>query len=156
MLVTAQDFKVKPYKIPNLDDPETLADFVSIATREEEDVLNRILGPNLYSDVLAGLEEDPVLAIYTNLVSGVEYEYVNRKYKFIGLKAILKPWIFAQWIRNNYREFTGAGVAIPALENAQILNPGQMIYDAESDFVNLVGGKASFSSSPSLSLLLLR
>lgn len=59
MFVTAQQYDVAPYNIPNLDDEDLLAAFNSFVTQEEERMLRLLLGDMLYEAFVTSLAALP-------------------------------------------------------------------------------------------------
>lgn len=78
--VTAEDFNVVPYKIPNLDDATIAAEFQTFVDNMEGDILHDLLGSSLKKMFIDGLAElpdewvgtnDPGYAIDAEVVYGV-------------------------------------------------------------------------------------
>lgn len=64
--VTAEDFNVVPYKIPNLDDDSIAAEFQLFVDNMEEDMLRSLLGSSLYDMFIEGLAELPAVWLDDN------------------------------------------------------------------------------------------
>jgi hypothetical protein len=75
MFVTASDFDLVPYSIPNLDRVEnTFADYIN---QTEESILIKLLGRPLYLEFIAGLEEFTTYRATVETVIGDSYAYGN-------------------------------------------------------------------------------
>lgn len=136
MFVTATDFNTPPYNIANIESNNSFQDFVDAA---EEDVLRKLLGNTLYDDFIAGLDVDPVDTKWEALRDGADYQYKLKNYKWVGMKKMLIPYIFQQWIDITADVQSGIGRVKGKPENAKAIFPVNRIWAAYSDFANMVG-----------------
>lgn len=139
MFTTSGDFGKTPYKIPNLDDAETLADFNSFINDKEQEVLTELLGRSLYVDLIAGLAVGSPLAKWIDLRDGVDYENEDLSYKYKGLKSFLVPYIYSQWVAEKPSYFVGDSVVVAENENSSQIGSGLTVEKAYNDFVDKVG-----------------
>jgi hypothetical protein len=136
--VTADDFDVIPYNIPNLD---RLADqFASYVDEQEAKVLKRLLGYQLYSEFIAGLAVTPTPATkWTDLRDGKEYTYQDATFKWEGMTDLLRPLIYSNWLRDTFDFHTGGGIAISDPENAEIISPNTRIVRSFNEYAMKAG-----------------
>lgn len=124
MFVTASDFNLQPYNIPNLDGSNNFEQFVE---DYEELILKRMLGIELYNEFMEALEEDYPDQKWVDLRDGTTYQIDDRTYEWVGLmtrKGALVPYLYAMWTSFGYQEYTGNGVyTFPKVENSEPLGP---------------------------------
>lgn len=143
MIVTIQDFVSKPYAIPNLDEHEE--EFLEFATNLEREILPKILGPLLYNTMIAGAFNpdgtfiSPLPTQWDKLINGESYLVDNVGYRWVGLKSILKPYIWFHWVRENHELLTDSGTVQLAEENATRISPKRKLCRAYNDFVSKCG-----------------
>jgi hypothetical protein len=109
MILDSTDFVDRPYKVPNQEESR---DFISFIEEKEEELLRMILGDELYDEFAAGLETSgTVEQIWTDLKGeeGVSYEYSGKNYTYKGLKDLLKPGVFSEWMPLSTYKFTNIG-----------------------------------------------
>lgn len=136
MFLLATDFDVIPYSIPNLTGNNSFPDYVDA---HEEEILKSILGKSLYDAFVAGLEEEYPEDRWIDLRDGGEYVYSDKTYEWVGMVKLLRPYIYAMWLRDTFDTHAGIGVVQGKAENAKVLNPGKRIARAYNVFSNLVG-----------------
>lgn len=134
-IVKVQDFEVKPYQIPALDDEEA---FESWAGPKEDEVLPTILGHKLFDLYTAGILLDPIAERWTKLLDGSTYIADGATLKYPGLRKLLVPYIYSEYVRDHWSEFTGRSVIMPMHENSVVLNPGAEICKGYNAFVKMV------------------
>lgn len=139
MFIVAEDYNTLPYAIPNLDDADNAVAFEDFVEEQEEKVLRELLGDVLYEAFVLGLEA-PVAQRWTDLKDGVGYDDENGKTrKWKGMKAMLKPYIFARWVATYPGNLTGGGVVVVEGENSTTINPSPKISEAFLDYKKLAG-----------------
>lgn len=139
MFVTQENFEIPPYQIPNLSDVS--ATFDAYIAEQEEDVLRSIVGDYFYEAFVAGLTTDPVPDRWQKLRDGESFQAEDGlTYKWVGMKKMLTPYIYSQWLRDNYDTLTSTGVVIPKNENSEVINPSTRIVRAFNRFSGYVGG----------------
>jgi hypothetical protein len=150
MFITAEDFNINPYRLPNLDANE---DFASYVDQEEQSVLKKILGRTLYDAFIAACftEADGVFTAkddadidqrWKDLRDGVDYRYNNKTYHWDGMFKTLKPYIYAKWTIITTDSHSGAGIVIPIAENADVISPAQRIVRGWNEFALYVGNQS--------------
>jgi len=145
VIVTADDFKVTPYIIPNQEDDTDLQQYID---KREAHYLKSILGNVLYIEFLSGLEASPPieqrwldLKFGTNSDEGSDGEYDSAKYEWLGLVDLLVPAIWQDWVRDNYDIYTNSGmVRATAQNNSEVVNPDHDMVKAWNDFVRKLQG----------------
>lgn len=143
MFVTAQDFNLTPFSIPNLS--SVLNTFPLYINEQEEDRLTKILGKLFYDKLYAGLFDiagQPIAAPaerWKAIRDGGNYNYLGRVYKWQGLKKALKPYIYAMWLRDNYDSDTGVGVVVADAENSVQISPNRRICRGYNTFSSHIG-----------------
>jgi len=145
MFVDQTDFNVTPYIIPNQVDSRDLQDYIDA---KETFYLKKILGIDLYREFIEGLETSGVIeSKWLNLQWGTneeenpdgsgDFEYCGITYEYLGMKEMLKPLIYSDWVRDNYRKLTSAGVVTPtAQNNSTAVLPDVEVVHSWNDFVN--------------------
>lgn len=139
MIVTIQDFEDKPYDIANLDEHEE--DFLAFAGKCEREILSNILGPLLFSNLEAGIVGAPNtwLTEWSSLVNGGNFIADGVVFKFPGLRAMLIPYIWFMWQRENHELVTENGAVQLAQENAVRISIKRKMVRAWNEFVDKCG-----------------
>lgn len=133
-LVTSDDFDILPYALPNLEEvQDTFDEFV---VEQQELILRKILGDSLFEAYEGGVDDE---ARYTNLRDGEDYTYNGHTYKWKGLAALLKPYIFSQWLKYNADSVSEVGVVVAEVENSNGVSPAARIARAYNAFADLCG-----------------
>lgn len=138
MFLEPTDFLDKPYKVPNQEESR---DFVAFIEATEAKYLKAILGLQLYNDFIEGLEDSgTVEQKWTDLKDGANYTYSDVLYEWRGVKAMLKPVVYSEWLTINFRRWTSSGMIInTGQQNSGAVNPDQEIIRGWNEFVDLLG-----------------
>jgi hypothetical protein len=143
MFLVAEDFDDYPYTLPNLERVEnSFQDFVDF---EEENALRKVLGNFLYEEfvaAIAAVTEDPPVPLserWVKLKDGTDYLYLTKSYKWVGVKKLLKPYIYAKWTIKESDNQNGSGVSVPKTENSTVISSGQRIARGYNDYSRLSG-----------------
>lgn len=139
MFLTAADFNILPYTIAN---PTALGTgLTTYIDNVEKEVLYDLLGKDLYDAFVAGLAVVPAPdPIWTNLRDGKEYVYKVKNYKWVGMKAMLKPIVYSRWTKDNHQQDTGGvGVVKVKGQNALPSNPSRKIVEAHLKSKRIAG-----------------
>lgn len=138
ILSPTEDFNLIPYNLPAKDlKGSTLTKFIE---REEPIILKKIMGEKMYADWDAALELYPIDEKWTNLMDGIKYTYNGREYKWKGMKEMLRPYIYAIWLRGTVYGSVGVGgLQMPKAENGEYINPIRLIVNAYNDFATMCG-----------------
>ncbi len=139
MFLEPTDFLEKPYKVPNQEESK---DFVAFIEATEAKYLKAILGLQLYNDFIDGLEDSGIVEQkWTDLKYGTTYTYSDVLYEWAGIKTLLKPVVYSEWLTINFRRWTSSGMIInTGQQNSGAVNPDQEIIRAWNEFVDLLGG----------------
>ena len=107
MIVDVSDFTDRPYKVPNQEESR---DFEAFMTAKEEELLRGILGNELYDLLADALEAsgDPTDPYY-DLVNGADYIRSDEQYHYKGLKDLLIPAIYSEWLPLGVHKHTNIG-----------------------------------------------
>ena len=149
MFVTAEDFQTAPYLLPNMDADQNFADYID---QEERERLKKLLGRTLFNSFMDGLysdvvnltarDEQDIEQRWKDLRDGVSYTYGGYTYYWEGMEKLLRPYIYAMWIKHDSDKYNGSGgVNIPSSENASIVSPGGLIVRAFNEFSYLAGNE---------------
>lgn len=141
MILLPADFAVEgdKYLIPNVTTDEDI-DYTTYIESEEEDILRTILGDALYEEFKAGLAVLPTVdQKWIDLRDGKVYNYNSKPYTYRGIKYVLKPYIYSQWISDNFNNLAKLGVNLPTLENGETISPATEIVLAYNEFVRRLG-----------------
>lgn len=129
----------------NINSVDFTNDYITVY---EEEILAMVLGRDLYNDFMAGLGEDSVLAKWTALRDGKEYQVTDNgntmTVKWEGLKnskrvSLLSYYIYINWTRSNYQQNTAIGVTSADKENARDVSAREKVVHAYSACKKLVG-----------------
>jgi hypothetical protein len=114
------DFDVHPLILPNLSKmPNSIEDFVDA---EEEIILRKLLGNTLYDAMTAGLAEDSIEEKWTLLRDGDTYTIGGNSYRWVGLRDMLKGYIYFRWLEDTNEDITGVGAVKGKAENANVVS----------------------------------
>jgi hypothetical protein len=138
MFVTAADFNLIPYSIPNVEANNSFQDYVDSA---EKMVLESLLGISLYDAFVEGLNTDYPEERWIDLRDGANYEIgvTLKKYRWVGMKKMLTPYIYQEWLSDTWDNHTGIGIVKGKGENAKVINPGRRIASAYHMFSTIAG-----------------
>lgn len=139
MFLDPSDFEDVPYAIPNQEESRSLQDFIDA---KEAEYLKKVLGLSLYNDFLSGLETSGEIEdIWINLRDGIDYTYNDTIYNYCGVKELLKPVIYSDWIAVNYRKWSNGGMIVNnGQNNSTSVNPIDEIVSSWNEFINRAGG----------------
>jgi hypothetical protein len=140
MFLQPSDFAVEgdKYLIPNILTGDV--DYEDYIDSEEEDILRTILGDVLYEQFIIGINEVIPDQKWVDLRDGAFYTYNSKQYKYRGLIYTLKPYIYSQWISDNFNNLAALGVVLPTVENGETISPATEIVLAYNEFVSRLGG----------------
>jgi hypothetical protein len=140
MILTEADFDIPPYNIPNIQKVRNT--FESYRDLKEEEVLRFLLGDDIYDAFKAGVngvDEDDIAQRWKDLRDGASYTYLGRSYRYTGLKKLLIPYFYSEWVNDHWKPFSGIGVVTPKGENATVKYPLQNIMNSWNEFCFLAG-----------------
>lgn len=140
MFVTIDDFKLPPYELANLKD--MVNSFNQFITEQEADCLKTLLGESFYDAFVQGLAVTPTPdQRWIDLRDGVKYIGPNGqiKYRWVGMKKLMRPYIVAMWTKASYDSNSGIGVVVPKAENGEVKNPSARIVERYNEFSDYVG-----------------
>lgn len=152
MFLTQNDFTILPYSLPqSVDAPNSLNDYIVVA---EKEVLQSILGYELYTEFVSALFVDPtatplvpipeidIAQKWKDLRDGATYQLQTggKVYRYTGVKALLKPYITSRWIGITAKQLTSVGVTVSKTENSVLVDPTDLISDRYAEYSRLIGG----------------
>jgi hypothetical protein len=76
---------------------------------------------------------------WLKLREGYSYSNNEKPYSYTGLKNILKPYIFSEYIKKFHTNVAKLGVNQPKVANSEVMNPMQLIVSNYNEFVRLLG-----------------
>lgn len=140
MFLQPSDFAIEgdKYLIPNILTGDV--DYTDYIDEEEEDILRTILGDVLYDQFIIGIAEVVPEQKWIDLRDGALYTYNSKQYDYRGLTYTLKPYIYSQWISDNFNNLANLGVVLPTIENGETISPATEIVLAYNEFVSRLGG----------------
>ena len=150
MFLTVEDFSIEPYLIPNLD--KRLANFKDFIIMKEKEVLTKIFGPLFYNSFKTGLATDPVHEKWTRLRDGYFFEYDANPYGWVGIKEVLKPYVYSEWLDANTKLWSGVGMILPISENGESVSPADASWRAWNEFKKRSGYNEYYYSDVGSSL----
>src|SRR5690606_30887242 len=68
------------------------------------------------------------------------YMHCGKLCQWKGMVSLLRPYIYAMWLRDTWDTHTGIGVVKADAENAKVITPGRRIVRGYNDFSNQAGG----------------
>jgi hypothetical protein len=127
--------------IAQLSQMEVRDDLDLLIEREEPKYLKLLLGLRFYNAFIAGIS--PISGAeqrWLNLLNGIEYEYNNREYQWIGFENDLKQspianYVYTQYLKNLVETMTGVGTVKPATENGSLAFASPKIVRAWNEMV---------------------
>lgn len=135
--VQASDFDLIPFNIPNLDKmPNVFAPYVA---EQQELILKSLLGASLYESFEEGLNTDYPTDRWRLLRDGDTYVYNYKTYTWVGMNAMIRPYIYSMWLRDTFDSHSGIGVVVGKGENVKVINPGNRIARAWNKFADITG-----------------
>ena len=143
--LSASNFNVRPYKIPNLSEVEE--EFDSFLENEIEDILIDLLGPDLYAAFVDGMSVSSPEDRWANLYNGDTYTYLDRKYTWKGMEKMLIPYVFAKWLKADFDNYGGNGITIAKMENSESISPNRRFCNAWNEFAEIAGEKYCFKDT---------
>jgi len=114
----------------------------------EEYILVKILGRKLYDEFITGINEATPDQKWIDLRDGVlfDIEHNGNEYpiKWNGLintekKSLISYYIYIEWLKGNYTQLLGTGIAISDKKNAKTVDVREKYLFAENQAVNLIG-----------------
>lgn len=137
MFTVPNDFDLPPYSIPNKEKViNTLQVYID---REEELVLKKLLGTELYKSFINGLNDNPILDKWTKLRNGTTYVIGSNSYEWLGLKDLLIPYIYFKWLSDTFDRHSGIGVVQGNAENSAVIDPSYRMSRAYNVFARKCG-----------------
>ena len=143
MFLDPSDFEDVPYLIPNQEESRSLQEYIDT---KEAYYLKKVLGLSFYNEFIAGLETSGVIEQkWIDLKDGKEYTVGEgdsaNEYEYSGIKDLLKPAIYSNWLEDNYRKWSNGGMIVnTAQNNATAVNPIDEIAGNWNEFVRKIGG----------------
>jgi hypothetical protein len=137
MFVVATDFDIPPYSIPNLQGNNSFPEYVDNA---EAEILKSLLGHSLYESFVEGLGTDYPDQKWVDLRDGDTYLFCNKTYEWAGMKKMLIPYVYQEWLYDTWDTYTGIGVVSGNSKNAKPVNPKRRIVNAYNMFSDMAGG----------------
>lgn len=120
------------------------AEYTSIITKYEKEILISLLGYELYNAMINDQETEP----YKSLIEGSEFELtfdgITQTLKWEGLKNSAKESLIAYYCYYKYqqKEFimpSAVGAIKPDAENSEIVSPYPKMVQAWNNLINLYG-----------------
>lgn len=140
MFLSPDDFAVEGsrYLIPNIlnEDGPDYTDFID---ETEEEILRQIFGDELYEQFILGLADVSPAQKWIDLRDGDVFTYQSKQYNYKGLVYVLQPYVYSEWIKDNFDNLARLGVNMPDLENGEPISPATRIVRAYNEFVDRLG-----------------
>src|ERR1043165_8683570 len=149
MFITPQDFDGREYQVPNAVKSN---DFLTFIEQKEEELLRMIMGNQMYDEFIEAYNEvypdylDQLDQKWKNIIDGASFTVNDVRYKYVGLKSIIKPYIFALWTRRPlFGQPTPNGVTLPKTQNSeQNVNVAPLISTAYNTAMQIIGGHGCY------------
>lgn len=137
IFIDSSDFVSVPYKIPNQEEETSLDNYF---VNKEEQLLKDLLGYAFAQELIdQALTSGTPAAKWMNLINGDEYTYNDKTYKWVGLRKLLIPAIYAEWVGDSFDKLTNIGVGINSKDNFTVISPGVRISRAWNTYSEMCG-----------------
>lgn len=83
---------------------------------------------------------------WLRMVNGLSYTLDNSYYVWTGLKELLKPYIYSEWLKATFKDYTKIGIVIRNAENATVISPAAEIAESYNNFLALAGNTYTANS----------
>lgn len=152
MITTEKDYQILPYNLPDLSGTDgSVYTFSKFVDENEEEILRKLLGHDLFDEFKAGIAPEPYLieTKWAQLLDGVYYniEGYDTKYKWGGMKRMLVPYIYAQWTKRTATTHGKNGIVFPKAENSTVIGPKISFVEAMIDFGKRAGSWCNVKDS---------
>jgi hypothetical protein len=77
------------------------------------------------------------------LRDGVDYEFKEKTYEWVGVKKLLIPYIYSMWLRDTYDQHSGIGIVLKKGENSHVINPRKRIARAFNKYSEIAGDECN-------------
>lgn len=141
LFINPDDFLVRPYRIPNLQEAKDFQDYLE---SKEAEILKSLLGPVMYDDFIV---QPIVEQRWVDLRDGAEYSLYSEDYIYPGIKQFLIPAVYADWLADSYDKHTDTGIVVHTKENTELISPSLRISRAWNHFVSLVGDSVNYENT---------
>jgi hypothetical protein len=143
--VTASiDFIQRPYLIPNQYEA---TDFSAWLTDNESQIMEDLLGWDLWEAFQAGLVPDYPDQKWEDIRDGAEYDYGGYTWKWAGLNKMLVPKLYSLWLSDAFDKHTNIGIGINQKADFNIISPALRISRSHNTFSRLAGGDRNYANS---------
>lgn len=131
------NFNTVPYKIPNQEEETSLDDYLA---NKEAELLENLLGYEFTQELFDQYESSGTPeAKWIAFVDGAEYTFNSKVYKWCGLRKLLIPAIYAEWLGDTFDKLTNIGVGINNKDNFTVISPATRIGRAWNIYSELCG-----------------
>lgn len=145
LFVTASiDFINRPYRVPNQNES---TDFSAWLTQTESDVMESLLGWDLWTSFQTALLDDYPAQKWEDLRDGAEYTYGGYTWKWKGLNDMLVPILYSKWLETYYNKLSNIGIGLNAKDDYTVINPAVAISQAQNVFARMAGANRTYSNS---------
>lgn len=140
-LIDQTYFQKRKTSIPNINQPEVLAELNDYIAIYEPDYLINVLGRDLKTDFETGIEQATPDQKWLNLRDGAEFEYKDVKYTWKGFVRTTKEspiayYVMYWFVRETNVQFTGVGTTISISENSERISPSRRLVSLWNDMVS--------------------
>jgi hypothetical protein len=139
MFVSAEDFNLIPWNLPNLDQVEnSFPDFID---EQEQVILKQVLGRVFYEALAAAEVMEATPERWQKFIDGDYYTHENGyRFKWEGLQKLLKPYLYSKWVKESTTSIMGnGGEVLSNQENGSVVSPNRRICNGHNEFVRLAG-----------------
>ena len=144
---------IRELSLPQAANVEGRAVINSFIDKYEPKLLTAALGADLYAALVAGLAEETPLAIWTDLMTGKDYIYNLKSYRWTGLRntttkeSPIANYVYYWIMKNNISNTTGIGEVSPKGENSFRANPSRKMTAAWNEMVDQLRSLKHFLDS---------
>jgi len=143
MFVEKTAFDGRPWNLPQMSKVSD-EEYDSFVGYLEGKALTNLLGASFYNRLKLGLEaEAPDNAIWLLIRDGGNYSIGEVDYVHGGLKDLLTPYIYSEWIRADFEKYVGAPAVVPQFENSEMTSPSRLICKGWNEYVRQLGATTS-------------
>ena len=158
-ITSADDFKIGEFFIPNNDNgnvvppntsPNATSAVIIAIEKYEPLLLLNALNVTLYKELEGALVDLPSAdQKWGDLVNGKDYIVDSKEYRWEGLKNVLIPFIYTNYLRNDQSTYTTTGIIKSKAANADNYDPNPKYIKAYNTFLTSYQGEKT-NNTPSL------
>ncbi|MEY4931158.1 MAG: hypothetical protein RI909_1882 [Bacteroidota bacterium] len=143
--IATTDFGVRPYRIPNLEES---TDFEDYMIAKEEEICRQLFGFETWDLIKDALDTSGALdPEIEGLRDGADYTYLETNYHFYGMKDLLIPCIYSEWLKDTFYKGTNIALGINKKTDFNNISPAFVIVSTWNIFIDKAGHADNYFNS---------